>query len=51
MEALRNAWKRINGNDGDLVVDRVLLMAGVNHSQVLKIQVLNGSVHGAASEL
>ena len=49
MEALRNMWERINGNDRDLVVERVLLMAGINHPQVLKAQVLNGCVHGAAS--
>ena len=49
MEAVHNTWERINGNDRDLVVERVLLMAGVNHPQVLKTQVLNGSVHGAAS--
>jgi len=49
MEEVRNTWERINGNDRDLVVERVLLVAGINHPQVLKTQVLNGSVHGAAS--
>ena len=34
---------------GDLVVEGVLLIAGVNNPQVLKTQVSNGSVHGAAS--
>src|SRR3990172_8779775 len=46
MEDVCNTWERINGNDRDLVVERVLLMAGVNHPQVLETQVLNGSVHG-----
>jgi hypothetical protein len=49
MEDVRNTWEKINGNDRDLVVERVLLMAGVNHPQVLETQVLNGGVHGAAS--
>jgi hypothetical protein len=49
MDDVRNMWERINGNDRDLAVERVLLMAGVNHPQVLKTQVLNGSVHGAVS--
>jgi hypothetical protein len=44
METLRNTGERIKRNDGDLVVERVLLMAGVYHPQVLKTQVLNGSV-------
>ncbi|MCX5839820.1 MAG: hypothetical protein NTW71_15145 [Deltaproteobacteria bacterium] len=51
METLRNTGERIKRNAGDLVVERVLLMAGVYHPQVLKTQVLNGSAHGAASEL
>ena len=49
MEAVHDTGERIKGNDGDLVVEKVLLMAGVNHPQVLKTQVLNGSVHGTAS--
>jgi hypothetical protein len=46
-EDVRNTWEKIDGNDRDLVVERVLLMAGVNHPQVLKTQVLNGSMHGS----
>jgi hypothetical protein len=44
METRRNTGERIKRNDGDLVVEGVLLMAGVYHPQVLETQVLNGSV-------
>jgi len=36
MEAVHNTWERINGNYKNFVVERVLLMGGVNHPQVLQ---------------
>jgi len=43
------AWDGLHGNHGDTVVEGVLLVAGVDHPQVLQMQILNGAVHGAAA--
>ena len=41
-------WNAFKGNDRDLVVKGVFLMARIDHPEVLKAQVLNGDMHGTA---
>ena len=41
-------WDGVDGNDGDLFVQGIFLMARVDHPEVLQRQDLYGNLHGAA---
>ena len=47
-QGIRKTWNGIDGNDRDLVVEGVLLVARVDHPKVFQGEILNGNVHGAA---